>query len=199
MNHYEHFGLIIEVINNGFKKDLCFTKYDLWNNLFTFLKMVNEKMDHPMHKQMQSPLHRSHMLALILYTDCDCNYDLCREQRNRNYSKWKAFDRILYCAIYKLSQFEKISNLSLYSGLTNAKADENDNKLKGCYFPTYVSASWDKCVSLTFVQKRVMLIEFDNEICNQISCCTVDWISKFPDECEVLIARTDRWNNLKFD
>ena len=36
-----------------------------------------------------------------------------------------------------------------------------------------------------------MLIEMDGNVANQFTCCSVDWISKFPDECEVLIARTD--------
>ena len=35
-----------------------------------------------------------------------------------------------------------------------------------------------------------MVIELNSECVNQLICCSVDWISKFPDECEVLIARS---------
>lgn len=35
-----------------------------------------------------------------------------------------------------------------------------------------------------------MLIQLNGECMNEITCCSVDWISKFPDECEVLIARS---------
>ena len=31
---------------------------------------------------------RDKMLALVLYTGCDCNYDLCSSQRNGDYNKW---------------------------------------------------------------------------------------------------------------
>lgn len=44
-----------------------------------------------------------------------------------------------------------------------------------------------------------MLLEFDKTMCNKIVCCTVDWISKFPDECEVLIARTTALNGVQMD
>ena len=35
-----------------------------------------------------------------------------------------------------------------------------------------------------------MLIELNSECIQQFICCSLDWISKFPDECEVLIARS---------
>ena len=38
-----------------------------------------------------------------------------------------------------------------------------------------------------------MMIEFDKEYKNNkyhVFCCDVSWVSKFPDECEVLFARS---------
>ena len=35
-----------------------------------------------------------------------------------------------------------------------------------------------------------MIIEIDKSVRESFACCDVSWISKFPDECEVLIARS---------
>ena len=134
------------------------------------------------------------MLALILYTGCDCNYDLCKSQRNGNYSKWQIFDKYLYDAIYKLHKCEVYLNTPLYSGLQNVKLKKN--QLLVSFLPTYVSSSYVKDVALSFIKKsNGMLIEMDKNICNQFICCSVVWISKFPDECEILIARSIPKNN----
>ena len=39
------------------------------------------------HKLMESPLNRCEMLAIILYTGGESNYDLCKSQRNKEYKK----------------------------------------------------------------------------------------------------------------
>ena len=41
------------------------------------------------------------------------------------------------------------------------------------------------------MQNEGMLIQIDKEFKNnkRVFCCDVSWISKFPDECEVLFAR----------
>eukprot|EP01084_Bolivina_argentea_P152502 266025_1 len=113
-------------------------------------------------KELGSPLTRGQMLALVLYTGCECNYDLCGQQRNGNYDKWKWFD---YCLYHKC--------------------------MKRGYFTTYVSTSWRKEVALTFMNGQGMVIEFDKEYKDTNSIwCNVSWISKFPDECEILFARS---------
>ena len=61
------------------------------------------------------------------------------------------------------------------------------------YFVTYVSTSWKKEVSKAFMKDQGMMIHIDEEYRNDkwsVYCCDVSWISKFPDECEILFARS---------
>eukprot|EP01084_Bolivina_argentea_P213867 363127_1 len=144
-------------------------------------------MNHFRHEQMGKPLNRAEMLALIVYTGCDCNYDLCKHQRNGDYEKWKWFDYCLWNAIYKLSRCQK-GQYKIYSGLQLVNFDKT--KMSDAYFATYISCSWVKDVSLKFMGDKGMIIEMEESIRQSFVCCNVQWISKFPDECEVLIART---------
>eukprot|EP01084_Bolivina_argentea_P052218 95931_1 len=74
--------LIEEVNQNGYKQDLT------QPNGHSLLEIVDLKLKHPRHIAMKSPLNRAEMLSLILYTGCDCNYDLCKSERNGDYKKW---------------------------------------------------------------------------------------------------------------
>eukprot|EP01083_Nonionella_stella_P080936 222649_1 len=65
-------ALIEEVIVNGYRSDLGQLGAD-----YQILHIVDEKMNHIRHQVVAQPLRRSQMLALILYTGCACNYDLC--------------------------------------------------------------------------------------------------------------------------
>ena len=197
-NCYTVKDLLFEVIENGFKTDLCLSRYDAFREIFSLLGVVNAKIDSAIHKQRyQSALSRPEMLALVLYTGCDCNYDLCQSQRNGNHSKWKIFDSLLYDAIFKLSLKEKLLNCKLFSGLRNVQTDTK--KMLSCYFPTYVSTTFNKDVAMAFIQSNGMLIEIDADVCQELVCCSVDWISKFHDECEILIARSNVTNHYTFD
>ena len=49
---------------------------------YKIFEKLNDKMEHPQHKQMGYPLLKCEMFALLLYCNGDCNYDLCRTQRN---------------------------------------------------------------------------------------------------------------------
>ncbi len=60
------------------------------------------------------------MLALILYSGGESNYDLCKSQRNGEYFKWKWFDRCLEDAIEALS-IREMFTYPLYSGLQNVR------------------------------------------------------------------------------
>ena len=96
----------------------------------------------------------------------------------------------MYWAIDKLSQ-QETGLFSVYSGLSGVKMAKKyfDNG----YFVTYVSTSWKKEVSKAFLGgKEGMIIEIDKWYkCNYfVKCCDVSWISKFPDECEILFARS---------
>eukprot|EP01084_Bolivina_argentea_P270560 460087_1 len=95
-------ALIEEVIRNGFKADLYGSDIkddDLKNDIYPILSVVDKKYHHIRHQQIGYRLNRGQILALILYTGCDCNYDLCKTQRDGDYKKWKWFDYCLYHAI----------------------------------------------------------------------------------------------------
>ena len=181
--------LITEVINNGYKNNLCLNEEDEKNDTYSIMHIVKEKMECHRHKLIGSPLNKAEMLALILYTGYEANYDLCKSQREGNYSKWKWFDYCLYHGIEKLSKVE-IGKFNVYTGLSSVQL--NEKSVDNGYFVTYVSASWIKDVSLQFAAGKGMIIEIDSKYktANDIKCCDVSWISKFPDECEILFARS---------
>ena len=76
--------LIKDVISNGFEKDL-YLRDDDEKKDFSILKVADNKMFHPRHLKIKSPLRRDHMMALIVYTGAECNYDLCKYQRKGDY------------------------------------------------------------------------------------------------------------------
>jgi len=201
-------------------------KHDVYGSIHSILHIVDQKMECIRHKMMEYPLKRDQMLALVLYTGlknimssnshkntmiiyclllgCDCNYDLCASQRKGDYHKWKWFDRCLWLAISRLSIRER-GSFSVYSGLSGVKLDRK--VVQNGYFVTYVSTSWQKDVSRRFIGDKGMLIQFDKAFkdnkdgynLHALHCCDVSWISKFPDECEILFARSifDDDNNFK--
>eukprot|EP01084_Bolivina_argentea_P158830 276668_1 len=106
-------ALISEIELNKFTHDLCVScskndecKHNVYQSKFSLLRVVHNKMECFRHRVMNRVLDRGNMLALILYTGCDCNYDLCASQRGGEYAKWAWFDRCLWRAIWKLSKKE---------------------------------------------------------------------------------------------
>eukprot|EP01084_Bolivina_argentea_P274010 466892_1 len=202
-------ALIEEVIINGYKYDLCLLchKNEKCKHLIetidckhSILHIVQLKMKHYRHLQINKVLNRAQMLSLILYTGCECNYNLCSSQRSQDYKKWKWFDYCLYNAISKLSQHET-GNFPVFSGVNGVKLDQK--MVKTGYFVTYVSTSWNKQISQQFMGDNGMIIKIEKEFKNDkyINCCDVSWISKFgSNECEILFARSMDWNgNKKFN
>eukprot|EP01083_Nonionella_stella_P011236 31934_1 len=192
-------ALIAEVKDNKFAYDLCLECGDsdeCKHSEHSILKIVDEKMNHTRHKQIRLPLRRDEMLALILYTGCDCNYDLCEQQRNGNYIKWKWFDYCLFGAIRKLSHKES-GEFVVYSGLNGVKM--NKKSVRSGYFVTYTSTTWEKDIAKAFMKGDGMIVSIDKKFKNDraIKCCDVSWISKFPDECEVLFARSLEYKTLE--
>eukprot|EP01083_Nonionella_stella_P184272 668481_1 len=187
-------ALIEEVITNGFKSDLFGQNAQTQGTKHSYpiLSVVDDKYHHIRHQQMGCPLNRGELLALILYTGCDCNYDLCSSQRQGDYKKWKWFDCCLFQGIKKLG-FREQGMYKLYSGLSGVKVNQKD-VISG-YFPTFTSSSWSKVIAQMFMSQKSdkgMIIEIDEEYRNTMGvlCCDVSWISKFSDECEILIARS---------
>eukprot|EP01083_Nonionella_stella_P071601 192432_1 len=181
-------ALIEEVVSNGFKADLCLNDEDEKENNYSILSIVDNKMKCARHKAMGGFLNRAQMLSLILYTGCDCNYDLCASQRSGDYFKWKWFDYCLHSAIRVLSRTE-CGDFPVYSGLKNVKLHTKCKEY--CFFATYVSASWSRNVAESFMSGTGMMFVIDNQFKDNdwVKCCDVSWISKFEDECEVLFQR----------
>ncbi len=73
------------------------------------MQVVETKMIHPKHEELGSPLKDcpAFMLALILYTGGESNYNLCDSQRKGDYQKWKIFDFCLDTAIRYLTTFQQ--------------------------------------------------------------------------------------------
>eukprot|EP00483_Globobulimina_turgida_P001131 UN01133 len=173
-----------EVKKNGFSEDLYEEEY--------MLMLIQEKLEHPRHLAMGAPLNYGEMLAMILYTGCDSNYDLCASLRNGNASKWKWFDYCLDIAISKLSQWE-IGYYPVYSGINNVML--NKREIKNGFFKSYVSASRNAQIAASFKGESGILIEIESR--KLFTCCDVSWISKFPNEEEVLFAfygTGTKWN-----
>ena len=195
-------NLIFETINNGFEKDLCLNSNDLKNKKYSLLHLVNQKLQSKIYKinykNIGLRIHnrRNLMLSLIMYTSCDCNYDLCKCQRNGNYDKWRIFDDNLYRAIYSFHIMEDYlqhdckHDFIIYSGLNKVQL-RNKKGINFFYFPTYVSTSYNVNISKKLAKNNGMLIQFDKNIVSekQFIFCSLEWISKFPNECEILVAR----------
>eukprot|EP01083_Nonionella_stella_P153719 494239_1 len=135
-------------------------------------------------------------LCIFCRKNDDCTHDaysilndLCTSQRSGMYEKWKWFDYCLYKAISKLYANEK-GFYKTYTGICTVKMARTDLGL--VYFPTYVSASWKREVSLGFSCGDGMIIELDELSRRMLVSCDVSWVSRFPDECEILFARSNR-------
>ena len=204
--------LINEVCQNGYKNDLMIynyeknkfkykskmndnnNKYDKNDNL---LRILQEKLIHPKHVQFGMPFldKKQFLFAIMLYTDCDCNYDLCQTIRNNNFTKWKLFDMCLKHGIILLHKYfinyDYHSKLCTYSGISQCQLKLNKNNACFIHFSTYVSTSLDKSIGIKFLgDKGGMLCTFDPSMMKRYYCCDVgSWISKFPHEQEVLFVR----------
>ena len=47
-------------------------------------------------------MNRAKMLALVLYTGCDCNYAMCAAERSGDYATWRWFSHLLFEALFAL-------------------------------------------------------------------------------------------------
>ena len=53
------------------------------------------------------------MLALVLYTGCECTYAMCAAERDGDYKTWRWFSHLLWLALAELPN-EK--GVTVYSG-----------------------------------------------------------------------------------
>ena len=146
-------ALIVQVIDNGFEKELMPVSepnesitfdFNQWANNLTIIKLpygdivtilsrhykifdvVATKMKHPRHLKMRSPLLEPYMLSLILYTfSDDISHSLSCALRKRNYNKWCVLDHCLSDAIGALSNWEN-HDLFIYSGISGVEIKDAD-------------------------------------------------------------------------
>ena len=160
--------LIKEVVGNGFEAALCFSgseeKKD--DEEYPVMMIVAEKLQCRSHRRMGSPLDKGEILALLLYTAGDCNYELCKAQRSGDYATWKWFDRAVFDQVAA-----KNCRLRLFQDVCEHLVDEGHRSvLHG---------------------RNGMLFEIDGRFRERAVCCDISWIFKFgQSECEVLIARS---------
>jgi hypothetical protein len=175
-------------------------------------EVVDEKLEHPRHKRIGSPLSREQMLAIILYTDTDVYIDLRWDEIqhasipfNENQQKWPVLGKVLEEAICILSQADDQCRPDIvYHGLKDIEIDpkkfNNEVTMMTQGSPhdrfgygTFVSTSWNEHVALGFMSGQGLLLKIilnHNEYYRRVFGADVSWISKFPLESEYLIARS---------
>ena len=154
---------------------------------------------------MGQPLDESIMLAVILYCNDSCNYDLCQSQRDGNVDqKWPVFDFLLNLAVESLSPFEEHWE-NIYTGVcgvfykfSNNNANKNENDYKKfrdiVYFKTNVSFTTDLNVAKQFRGSSGMIIGMNMKrsyaaTLGLFKACDVSWISEHAWEREILCGR----------
>lgn len=169
------------------KKDLVTT------NGKTLIDIVNDVyMDHPKHVKIGKPLNYAEMLSIVLYTGTECNYAMCKSQREGDYQTWPVFDYCLNNAIHKLSDHET-GEYTVFSGVGKCQLDFKKMNQNAYYMTTFVSTSWKMDVAKEFLDMNGgegVLLTFSKEYRSKAACADVSWISKFGEsEKEVLFAR----------
>ena len=216
--NYQLFLVIQEVIQNGFIKDLkpksnnhnrvknaifvanpnVDDAISICSEEFGICDEIKEKTKHERYKHC--PLHVSpvYVLALLLYCNGDCNANLCMTQIDGTYQqKWPYLDAFLNLAISTLGA-QEVHYENLYSGLCHVRIDMKElylNTDSVMMFKSNVSFSSDITVAKEFRGAEGMILglnlshdykyHFDQRIC----ACDVSWLSKYPTESEVLVAR----------
>lgn len=158
--------------------------------------------EHPFHVSIGKPLNDGELLALVLYTGCDCNYELTRCLLRDDYETWCVFDFTLSTAIGVLSWHSRASEVPLYTGLADIYVDSKfvvPCGAEGVFLKCHTSMSTKKEVAEQFRGGKGVLITVPPQTCSKSSCffgsklggmAPVDWISKFgANESEVLFSR----------
>ena len=206
------FTLVNEVITNGYEHDLlpvddeiaqqheeCHDLNEL-RRKYKIFDILDEKMDHEKHKQMNKPLSKfpALLLALILYCNSNCNHDMSLSMRNGDFRKWKVFYQCIESGIFILNKFEEFRNVTFYSGICGVCLNLNDafSNYKIDYrglkatMEAPMSFSMNLNVAKRFRGNEGTLIgvKIDNSSDCDFCMASVDWISKFWDENEVLFV-----------
>ncbi|CAE8710393.1 unnamed protein product [Polarella glacialis] len=175
-------SLIHEVVNNGFES--VFTCPDGRS----LRDIAAEKMDHPIHVMIGTPLRQCHIMAVLLYTGTDCQTDLHQCHRMGNFRKWPVFRAMLNTAIRILQPSEaQVPQNSIpdfvYAGF-HSVSPMAESEFEYCDF---LSTAARRAVAETrrFLGSQGTLFKIRRG--NAISA-DVSWISKFPHEEEILFS-----------
>ena len=160
---------------------------------------VFDKLKHPTHTKLDSPLRFDHCLALILYTSTPANYNLTTSHLENNYRKWKYFDHCLMEAIARLGARQQIQNCDLWCGLHNVYFHSSMISDDWLFLSSCQSSSFYKSVAENFRNKFGVLIKIDSDSIPMHYRCDVSWISRYESESEVLLARGMRFKITKFE
>mmetsp|Transcript_23423 Transcript_23423/g.43109 ORF Transcript_23423/g.43109 Transcript_23423/m.43109 type:complete len:461 (-) Transcript_23423:72-1454(-) len=190
--------LIAEVKRNGCGQQLM---TEDGQDLVTIARSYRE---HPFHVSIGRPLNDGELLALVLYTGCDCNHALTRCLLNDDEETWVVFDFVLCTAIGILSWHSRCSDVPLYTGLANVCIDD-EFLIKGeawieggVFLKSHTSASKKKEVAQQFRGDKGVLITIPPQRADSSwyfgpkfgGMAPVSWISKFGEnEAEVLFSR----------
>jgi hypothetical protein len=156
--------------------------------------------EHPFHVSIGKPLNDGELLALLLYTGCDCNYDLTRCLLSDDYETWCVFDFTLSMAIGILSWHSSASEVPLYTGLADAYVDSrfvDPCGNEGVFLKCHMSMSTKREVAEQFRGDKGLLITIPPQRPGRCffgsklgGMAPVHWISKFGEnESEVLFSR----------
>ena len=136
------------------------------------------------------PLNIAEMAAIKLYTDSTKAYgDLGWAQRSGKLGKWEVWDQLLMSALLKLHLAELASGkrrTDTYSGLSDIKF----YGAKKGFFTTYVSTSKYKSTAQRFIEAEGMMMYISPAMQREFINADVSWISTFPQEEEILFARS---------
>ena len=113
-----------------------------------------------MGKPLEGYIH--YMIAFLLYTQGNCNYDLCKKHLENDFDKWKYFDNCLGEGITILSKYESF-DCNLYCGLSKIYLKKEDITEIG-YLSSYLSTSKDRNVAITFQNGKGCLLEINRNI-----------------------------------
>lgn len=124
------------------------------------------------------------MLAVLLYTGCDCYGDLRWSERNGDLDKWWRYARGLRGAISKLTLAEhehfggsRDGEDFVYSGLANVRLSADATA--GSFFnvPTFTSTSTKLSVAEKFMGDQGLLIKIRRPDVPIFDAADVSWIS----------------------
>lgn len=186
-------ALQVEVQKNGCGKQL------MTKDGKDLVSIARSYREHPFHVAIGKPLNDGELLALVLYTGCDCTYDLTACLLSEDYETWSVFDFTLCMAIGILSWHFRSSEVPLYTGLANVYLD-SDRMLSGNesgFLRCHTSTSPMKEVAEKHRGVQGVLITIPPQTPSEYfpgsgfgGMAPVHWISKFREnEAEILFSR----------